>query len=418
MADAPLEEIDANDPDLLRDPYEYFARLRREAPVFHDPKTGVISVSSHALVLEVNKKPKIFSSDMTAQLKSGGKGAIGSEEQAIMARGLPWVNTMLTADPPAHSRYKRLAIKAFTSRRVDAMAGYIRETTLDRIDGFASDGEVEFKAAFADKLPSIIIADLLGIPRADLPQFQIWLRAALTRLQGGADTAARIDAAHKEIELQRYLVDQIAAKRASPGDDVISDLAHATLAEEDNSRPLDDAELVGMLHQIFVAGQETTAQALTYGLYQMIVNPGQRDAALADPSLWAPMVEETLRHLTPTNNMWRIVKEDTVLGGVHLRAGQMLLLRYGAADRDEAVFDDPEAFDIHRENLHRHLAFGAGIHTCLGAALARKEMTIAFPLLFEKLPNLRLARGADSIRTSVSPLLRGFLDLHLHFDPA
>jgi cytochrome P450 len=174
--------------------------------------------------------------------------------------------------------------------------------------------------------------------------------------------------------------------------------------------------MIGMLHQIFTAGQETSAQALSYATYQLISNPAQRELTRSDRSLFNALVEETLRHLTPTNNMWRIVKEDTTLGGVELKAGEVLLLRYGSANRDEKKFEDAERFDISRPNAKGHLAFGAGIHTCLGMGLARKEMQIALPIVFDRLRNLRLAPG-ESFAFAPSPIFRGVLSLRLEFDP-
>lgn len=407
--------------EVLADPFPFLAELRRTAPVWRDPARGVVHVASHALVLEVNKRPKVFSSAMAHLLKSGGSGSIDPEEAAIMAEGLPWIDTLITADPPAHSRYKRIAMKAFTPARVEAMSDYIAATTHGLIDqiagqGAANAGRVEFKSAFADQLPSIVIADLLGVPRSEIPQFQIWLRSVISRIAGAATKEARLAAARDEIALQRYLLAAIEERRAAPRDDVISDLVHATLAEEGDPRPLENVELLGILHQIFTAGQETTAQSLGYGIWQLLRHPDQLAALRADPARVAGLVEETLRHLTPVSAMWRIVREDTVLGGVPLVAGDVLLLRYASANRDEARFADPDGFDMARPNAREHLAFGAGIHTCLGMALARKEMQIAFPIVLDRLPGLRLAPG-DSFAFLPSLLLRGVARLDLEFDP-
>lgn len=410
-----LSEIDINDQKLLLNPFDYFSRLRTESPIFRDPKTDIISVSTYELVLSVNKQPKIFSSEMATLLKSGGVGRMDREEEAIMAQGLPWVNTMLTADPPQHSRYKKIAMKAFTHPRVMEMTDYITETTHDLIDRIKSSKKVDFKKSFADQLPSIIIADMLGVPRSDIGQFQTWLEAVMVRLSSTSSREARIAAARQEIELQRYMLAAIEDRRACPRDDVISTLVHATLAEEGDPRPLNQAELMGIIHQIFTAGQETTAHTLTYGLYMMIRNPDQLALAKDDLSLFDNLVEEALRHLTPTQNMWRIVKEDTELGGLSLRAGDVLLLRYGSANRDEDYFKNPEEFFITRKNAKGHLAFGAGIHTCLGMALARREMQIAFPILFDRLKNLRLTKDTD-IEFTVSMLHRGIKSLLIEFD--
>ena len=418
LLDAPLHEIVANDPTILQDPYGYYARLRDEAPVFRDPKTGIVSVSSYALVLEVAKKPKIFSSAFAHLLLSGGTGSLDPEEAAIMAAGLPWRDTLLTADPPAHQRYKRIAMQTFPHGRVKTMEPYIAETTHRLIDGFAADGEVEFKTGFADLLPSFVIADGLGVSRDDVPKFHDWLHAGIARLAGNAGREERIASAHKEIELQRFFLDAIAERRATPRDDIVSDLVHASLADTEGGRPLDDAELYAILQQIFNAGQETTAHTLTYALYQLILNPDQMAAVRAEPTLIPNLVEETLRFLTPTNNMWRVVAQDVALGGVALKAGEPMLLRFGAADRDPQRFEDPDRFDVTRANAREHLAFGAGVHTCLGMALARKEMTVALPILLDRLANLRFADGLNSFRYSPSPILRGVTSLHLRFDRA
>ncbi|HEX5644457.1 MAG TPA: hypothetical protein VFX62_02975, partial [Erythrobacter sp.] len=251
-----LERIDATSPENLQDPYPYYDRLRKEAPVFRDPKTGIVSVSTYELVLEVNKKPKIFSSDFSSLLSSGGSGSFDPEEEAILAKGLERRNTLLTADPPQHSRYKRIAMHALPHTRIMGMAPYIAEVTNQLIDRFVGEGEVEFKSQFAEMLPGIVIADVLGVPREDIPTFQGWVRAAILRLNGNAKPSERADLARSEIEMQGYFRAIMAERRARPGDDVVSDLIGATIATDDGERPLDDAEIYSIIQQIFTAGQE------------------------------------------------------------------------------------------------------------------------------------------------------------------
>lgn len=413
-----LESIDATSPDTLANPYPYYARLRSEAPVFRDPKTGIVSVSSYALVLEVNKRPKVFSSDFATLLGSGGAGRLDAEETAILAEGLERRDTLLTADPPEHTRYKRVAMQALPRQRVLDMAPYVAEVTHDLIDRFAAAGEVEFKSQFAELLPGIVIADLLGVPRADLPQFQQWVRAAILRLNGNAKPHERADLARSEIDMQSYFCAIMAERREHPGDDVISALVTATIPEGDGERPLDDAEAFSIIQQIFTAGQEATAHALAYAVAQLLANPEQMKAIMADPGLVPNWVEETARHLSPSHNMWRVVKEDTVLGGVALKAGEPMLLRYGSANRDTAKFPDADRFDVSRANASEHIAFGAGVHTCLGMHLARVEMVTALPIVLERLTNLRFADPDNPFQFAASHILRGMQALRLHFDPA
>ena len=414
-----LERIDATSAETLQNPYPYYERLRREAPVFRDPKTGIVSISTYELVLEVNKKPKVFSSDFSTLLSSGGSGAFDAEETAILNAGMPRRNTMLTADPPQHTRYKRIAMHALPLSRINAMAPYVAEVTNALIDTFIKNGEVEFKSQFAEMLPGIVIADVLGVPRDDIPMFQNWVRAAILRLNGNAKADQRAELARSEVAMQAYFRGIMAERRAEPGTDVISDLLAARLPEDDGTeRLLDDSEIYSIVQQIFTAGQEATAHALAYAVAQLLANPEQMAAIMADERLVAGWVEETARHLSPSHNMWRVVKEDTVLGGVALKAGEPMLLRYGSANRDPAVFECPDKFDVKRENAGKHVAFGAGVHTCLGMHLARVEMGTALPIVLRRLQNLRFADPANPFQFAASHILRGMQSLPLRFDPA
>ena len=412
----PLDEIDAFDPALLQNPYPYFSRLRAEAPVFRDPKTGIVSVSTYDLIPTVNTQPRLFSNDFGEQLRSGSATAMDPDELAILSEGILVKNTMLTADPPAHTRYRKLAMKAFTYKRVEAMSDYIAEVTNALIDGFAKNGACEFKSAFANLLPMTVIADALGVPRADMDRFRQWSDAFVVQLGGVSDKATRLDAAHKIVEFQNYFIEKIEEKRKTPTDDVTSALVHADLAEEGDPRKMDYAELLSILQQLLVAGNETTAHSLTAGLYFLIGNPEALQRVRQDQAAIPNFVEETLRFLTPTNNMWRLVTADTELGGVPLKKNDLVLLRYGSGNRDNTHFPEADRFDIARENAKSHLAFGSGIHSCLGAQLARKEIMTAFPILLERLGNIRLAHTGESLRYNPNILLRGVLELHIEFD--
>jgi cytochrome P450 len=224
--------------------------------------------------------------------------------------------------------------------------------------------------------------------------------------------------ARRIVEFQRYFIERIEEKRAAPTEDVISDLVRATLAEEGDPRVMDYSELLSIIQQLLVAGNETTAHTLTAGMYYLARDPDLRARLLADPDAIDVFVEETLRLLTPTNSMWRVVMKDAEIGGFAVGAGEVMLLRYGSGNRDDAEFHDPEALDLDRVDPRRHLAFGAGIHTCIGAQLARKEMVTAFGILLRRLRNPRVAPGSESLRYSPNILLRGVLELPLRFDKA
>ncbi len=416
IARQPLAEINAFDPEILNDPYPYFSRLRAEAPVFRDPKTGIVSVSTFELIMEVNRQPLVFSNRFSQALRAGAVNAMDPEEAAILAGGVAPMDTMLTADPPEHTRYRKLAMKAFTHKRVEQLGEIVAKITHELIDGFVADGQCEFKSAFANHLPMTMIADALGAPRADMDRFKRWSDAFVVQLGGVSDRETRLEAARRIVEFQTYFIARIEEKRARPTEDVISDLVHATLAEEGDPRGLNHAELISIIQQLLVAGNETTAHTLTAGLYYLTADPALRARLLADPALIAGFVEETLRLLSPTNNMWRVVTRDAQIGGVAVREGEVLLLRYGSGNRDGRQFPDPDRFDPDRPDARGHLAFGAGIHTCIGAQLARKEMVTAFPILLERLKNPRFAPGRNAFRYDPNILLRGVLELHIAFD--
>jgi cytochrome P450 len=416
LARCPLGDINPFDPEVLQDPHVYYRRLREEAPVFRDPITGVLSVATYDLIMEINRQPLVFSNDFGAQLRSGSAGQVDPEELAISQQGLQVANTMLTADPPAHTRYRKLGMKAFTHKRVEGMGDYVAKVANDLIDGFIADGRCEFKLAFANHLPMIVIADALGAPREDMDLFHRWSEAFIVQLGGVSNREARLEAARRIVEFQHYFIARIEEKRVRPTDDVISDLVHATLAEEGDPRTMDHAELISIIQQILVAGNETTAHTLTMGLYYLISDPELLRRVQEDRSLLPGFVEETLRLLSPTNNMWRVATRDATIGETAVKAGEMILVRYGSANRDAGHFSDPDTFVADRPDARAHLAFGAGIHTCIGAQLARKEMVVAFGVLLDRLKHPRFQAGRNSFRYSPNILLRGVLELHIEFD--
>ncbi len=414
----PLHEVDTFDPAFLQDPHPFYARLRKDAPVFRDPKNNVVYVSTYDLIREVNSRPNLFSNKFATQLRSGSTTEQDPEELAIQKEGWTVVDTMLTADPPEHTRYRKLAMKAFTYKRVMQMSGYVEKLVNQLIDDMPDSGKCEFKSEFANKLPMFVIADALGVPREHYDQFEEWSNAFIIQLGGVSPKEQRLWASRKIVEFQKYFVDVIEQKRANPTEDVISDLVHADLSEEGDDRKMTYEELLSILQQLLVAGNETTAHTTTAGLYYLLTHPEQMQRLRDDPSLTENFVEETLRYLSPTNNMWRVATEDTEIAGVAIKKDDLILVRYGSGNRDETHFKDANAFDLSRENAKEHLAFGAGIHTCLGAQLARKEMQTAFPILLKRLKNIRLDPDNNDLQYLPSILLRGVFALNIEYEKA
>lgn len=411
--DRALESYSMFDPQVVECPFQYWKALRGGPPVFRDPTTGFYVVSRYDLVGRVLKDPKTFSSRFGPAL--GGGPAASDKIGEIAAQGYPPVDTMLTADPPAHTRYRKLVNQAFTARRVESLGPRIDEIARTLIDTFSGGSEVELLSAFAQPLPLMVIAEQLGVPLTDMGQFRDWSDAFVTQLSGFADEEAAIDAARKIVQFQRYFAEKLEEKRHQPTDDIISDLVHARVEDE---RPLDVAEMLSILQQLLVAGNETTAAAITEGIHLLVSHPAVMEMVRADRNLIANLTEEVLRLSSPTSNMFRVATCDTQIEGIDIPKGSLVLVRFGAANRDETQFTSAEQFDVGRPNARSHLAFGLGIHTCLGASLARKEMTIAFNALLDRLSRIEFVDGRNDFRHSPSMLLRGLSQLWISFECA
>lgn len=409
-----LDEIHPFDPAILESPWDYYTQLRDEAPVYRDPHTGIFHVSSYERVLEAVKNHALYSNRFAPAMGgSPGADSTDPELQEMAKHAYPGVDTMLTADPPEHKRFRGLVNKAFTPRRVGKLAAGIEELADQLIDAFEPAGQFEVVSQYAVPLPLTVIADQLGVPRTDLAQFKRWTDGFTAQLSGMASAEDAVEAAKRILEYQQYFAARLEECKAAPRDDIISDLVRARL---DGERPLDTAESLSIIQQLLVAGNETTAASIAEGILLLIEHPDQLAIVREDPSTLPNLVEEVLRLTTPTANMWRKAKETSLLGGVEIPKGSMMLLRYASANRDEKIFEDPARFDVRRHNAAEHLAFGHGIHFCIGAMLARKEMEVAFRKLLGRLDGLRLVPGHEAPHHKPNVLLRGLAELHVAFD--
>ena len=418
-ADGNLEEINIFDQELMKCPHAFYKKLRDEAPVYQDPNTGIYQVSKHELICEAARNAKVFSNDFGALQKDGGSDVYPKEAAEIMEKdGYPAVNTMLTADPPRHTKYRGLVNKAFTPKRVSDMGPEIEKKTNFIIDQFIDDGKCEVASQLAQPLPIRVIAEALGASTDDYEFFKISSQAFTDQLSGTSTPDEHIEIAKKLVKFQQYFAERLREKEKNPTDDILSDLATLEFEDEDGAvRKMETPEQLSIIQQLLVAGNATTAHSITEAIKLLIENPDQMELVINDHSLIPNMIEESLRLLTPTNNMWRIATEDTELGGVVIPAGSALLLRYGSGNRDEGLFENPDKFDVTRQNARRHIAFGQGIHVCLGMNLSRKEMYTAFPIILDRLKNMRFSEDND-FNYSPNVLLRGLDNLNIEFDNA
>ena len=399
-------------PETLIDPFDYY-RAIHEAGIAIEHLEGMNTyvVYSYDLCSEATTKPEIFSNDFTALM---GREA-DEDIQAILAEGWPDLPTLLTADHPVHTRNRKLVNLAFSAPRVNAIEADMRTKSIDLIEAFADKGSCEFVEEFGVPLPVAMIAGQIGLDD-DPKRVKRWSDAAVDRFSQMVDHDRKLECARSLVEFQHYMKGLIDDRRANGGNDLLTDLVEARIEGE---TPLIDPEIMSLMQQFMVAGNETTTSTLAGGLLQLIRNPDQMAKAKAaaggrDPKVIGNLVEEALRYETPTAGMWRIVKQDTELGGMAIPAGSVVQLRYAAANRDPSRFPDPDKFDIERTNARTHLSFGKGPHMCVGNMLSRKEMLVAFDELLERLDNFAVA-DENEIRILPNILLRGVTHLPITF---
>ncbi len=397
------------DPATQKCPYAHYRDLRDNAPVHRMPETGMFVVSRYDLLLQVMRNPKVFSSKPPGGAKAGLSCLEADRivEQEGYGRGMPSIQNN---DAPAHTVYRKLVDHAFRARRIREMEAYIDEVVEERIAEFRDAGACDAVADLAVPVPLYVIADQLGIPRSDYRRFKEWSDAWLAGLGMPTPEEALVAAARKVVELQHYLIDRIDERRTSPRDDILSDLTQATY---DGERPLADREILSMVEQLLVAGNETTTNGIAAGLMHLAAMPALQDRLRADPDGLKRFVEEVLRYESPVQGLFRYVTEDTELEGRAIPAGSVLHIRYAAGNLDERKFAAAAAFDIDRPNNGAHLAFGAGIHHCVGSELARAEMLAAFRAMLAHFSKIELAVAPDDIAYHPSFALRGPASLPL-----
>lgn len=406
---AVVPPIDFFSAEVLADPFAAYQQALATSPVYEVPGSGITLVLSYALVAEAAARVDDFSNDFSAILS--GVRSSDPDVAAVLEKGWPQRDTLLTADPPDHTRFRKLVNLAFSMKRVDALEAHIRSIATSLIEACVAQGECDFVSAFAMPLPVQMITEQIGIDRTDFATVKRWSDAFADRLGGMISKERELECAAEVVEFQHAMKAKIDARRAQPCDDLLSDLVNAQV---DGERPLDDSELLSILQQLMVAGNETTTSSLAGGLVQLIRNPDQAAKVRANPALIRNMVEEILRTESPTAGLWRVVKRDCELGGVPLKAGTMLMLRFAAANRDPARFPDPDVFDVERKNANSHLAFGRGIHMCVGNMLSRKELAVAFELLLDRFGQIEIVDGA-ALTYPPNMLLRGLSALPIRF---
>jgi cytochrome P450 family 142 subfamily A polypeptide 1 len=389
---APAGAIDLLDGDLYAgDPDPTYAWLRRNAPLYRDEINRLWGVSRYDDIVAIEKDPATFCSSEGYR------------------PNLPADDSMIGNDDPRHNERRRVVARRFTPKAVAAHEDAVRALARGLVDAVAERGHCEVVEELAAPLPAMVIARLLGFDHDQWPRVKYW--SETTILAGGGPRYMADSVAEAFGDYCEHAAALIAARQAAPADDVVS---LWTQAEADGVLTPDQVLSEGLL--LIDGGAETTRTVITGAVLALIEHPEQYRRVLDDPSLLPLAVEEFIRWVTPILNMRRTATRDTEVAGTPVQKGDELLLMYPSANRDEAVFDDPQRFDVAREP-NPQIAFGFGTHFCLGAALARLEIRIMFEELLPRLRSLRLAPGITPERIP-NAFVRGFRSLHVEFDEA
>lgn len=387
-------------PDVLADPYPFYHQLRSADPVHWDDAYGWV-LTRHADVVGVLRDAR-FSAERVALSLDWLPEAL---QQTLAPAAYAFMRQMLFLDPPDHTRLRGLVNKAFTPRMVEGMRPRVQEIVDGLLDTFRDRTQVDVIAELAFPLPVVVIAEMLGVPPEDHAQFTRWTADLGALIDGTNLTAERaMRALQGLIDLMDYFRRIIADHRANPRNDLLQGL----IAAEDRGDVFSEDELLGNCMLLLAAGHGTTTHLIGNGLLALLRNPDQLQLLRDDPALIGTAVAELLRYDGTVQMTSRSAREDLQIGERQIRAGDYVVTILGAANRDPAQFPDPDRLDIRRQE-NRHVAFGHGIHYCVGAPLALLEGQIALGTLVRRLPGMRLA--TDELVWEPSQTFRGLREL-------
>lgn len=382
------------DPAFVADPYPTFSRLRGEHPVLWHQPTGQHLAFSYAgcnTVLRDRRLGRLWTDKAPAER---------FEPFNLLHR-----NQMMENEPPDHTRLRSVVAKAFARGHVERLRPRVRQLADELLDRVAGTGQLDLIEDFAEPLPVDVIAELLGVPGADRNLLRPWSQAIVKMYEYGAPSPAEQAAITAAGEFAAYLRELAAERRARPREDLISHLAHA----DDRGATLSGDELVASAILLLNAGHEASVNAFGNGVVALLEHPDQLARVRADAALVPAALEEMIRFDSPLQLFERTAREDVAVDGVTIRAGARIAALLGSANRDPAAFADPDAFRVDR-SPNQHIGFGAGLHHCLGAPLARMELQTSLPILLERFPRLELAAAPVRRPTFV---LRGYASVRL-----
>ncbi len=398
------------DPVTQDDPFEAYDELRQHCPVYKLPETGLFMVTRYEDVREVLTTSSVFSSRPGAG--AGGANEASKAHAAVFSeKGWVKARTLQRTDPPEHTQYRKILGRVFTNRTVERMRPRLEEITNQLIDNFIDQGSCEFVSEFALPLPGIFICEQLGLPAEEYGTFKKWADAMLAMSQKPLSPEEATMQAELEVEAQHHLAKEFKKRREEPADDLISLIVHA----HEDDEPFTMEELQDLMHQLVTGGFETTTAAISKAMLLLLQYPDQMEKLRSDPSLIKNFIEESLRFDSPVAGLWRTTACPVDIGGASIPEGSPVMPRFASANRDPEMFESPEKFDIERENVNQHMAFGLGSHFCLGASLARAELLAAFTIILDRLDDIHLIGEMGQEIHNFSFFLRPMKELNIGF---
>ena len=418
MATDPIPHADLGNIEHIECPYKMYQSLHNADGVARDPKLGTI-VAGYETLAALARNTRVYSSSITEDGRGPRHMGVGSEPvqddvEEILSRAHPIVNALFTADPPEHTRHRKLISKALSPRSVRALEPQIREVTSQLIDAFIDRGTVDLIPEFAVPLPVTVISDIMGVDRADIWTFKHW---GDLMISGNIDVLTherRREVAQAVVELHQYFVPRIEERRQRPTGDLLSVMVNTDVEGEP---PLTTEELLPIIDQILLAGHETTTNLIGNAMLVLLNDDALMTRLRENPADIPAMVEETLRWDPPIQCTYRRVTRDDTINSARVRVGDMVIPMWAGANRDPEVFPNPEQFDIDRPASKPHMGFGFGPHFCAGAELARLEARIAFEELLGRLGDLTLDEAASDLTHLPSFASHGYKKIGLRFRP-
>lgn len=412
------------DQSLVADPYPYFDHLRSRCPVWREPHHDVVMVTGYEEACAVYQDPETFSSanSVTGPFPGFPEALVGddvSDQIEAQRDRLPFSDQLPTFDPPKHRDHRALLMRLLTPARLRENEAAMWQLADRQLDGFVASGKCEFVRDYAGPFTLLVVADLLGIPEEDRPEFQ-------EELQGGKRQRRQVGGTGETLEhsplgfLYGRIAGYVEDRRANPRKDVITGMA--TAAFPDGALPSVE-DVTRLAANLFGAGQETTVRMLAASLQLLAERPELQQRLRDDRGAIPDFVEEILRLESPVKGDFRVTRVATTIGEVKVPAGTTVMVLNGAANRDARKFDDPAEFALDRRNSRQHLAFGRGVHTCPGGPLARAEGRISLERILDRMADIRIDEEehgpAGERRYTYAPtfILRGLNRLHLEFTP-